>query len=292
MDLKTILSLIARHGLTTLGGTLATHGYLGSGNVEQFVGAGMIILGVGWSWWQKSGQAAVSAKLGRLTTHVEAINTSAPPGQVAAAVETAKRVAALLVLAVVLAALAPVPAAYAQVRKPQITGNIVADTKANLGITKPGDAPALTGDPVADLHNAIKKGGAKLLMHLKQQYALAISPGSDGSTQVDPIAAPCAKALVPIVDLVVNGPKATTVAPPDAMALTADEQTAAADASELDGVLVQVEKIRILRIAVQGNALTIACGPLVQDEVKQAKNLMGGITSLITGAGLLAPIGL
>lgn len=182
--------------------------------------------------------------------------------------------------------------AHAQVRKPQITGNIIADTKANLGITKPGDAPALTGDPVADLHNAIKKGGAKLLMHLKQQYALAISPGSDGSTQVDPIAAPCAKALVPIVDLVVNGPKATTVAPPDAMALTSDEQTAAADASELDGVLVQVEKIRILRIAVQGNALTIACGPLVQDEVKQAKNLMGGITSLITGAGLLAPIGL
>jgi hypothetical protein len=34
-------------------------------------------------------------------------------------------------------------------------------------------------------------------------------------------------------------------------------------------------------------ALNQACGPLVQDEVKQAKNLIGGITSLITGAGLL-----
>ena len=173
----------------------------------------------------------------------------------------------------------------------KVTGDIVADTKANLGITKPGEAPVLTGDPVADLHSAIKRGGAKLIMHLKHQYALASSPGADG-TMVDPIAAPCAKALVPIVDLVVNGPKATTVVAPDPMALTAEEQALSANTSEPEGSIVQIEKLRILRIAVQSQSLTLACGPLVQDEVKQAKNLMGGITSLITGAGVLAPIGL
>jgi len=189
-------------------------------------------------------------------------------------------------------------AAQAQARglvpRPQITGDIVKDTAANLG-AKPASQPGeltLTGDPVADLHAAIKKGGAKLILHLKKQYALAISPGGDGTTSVDPIAAPCAKALVPIVDLVVNGPKATAVTAPDPMALTADEQSLAANTSEPDGALVAIEKLRILRISVQSQSLTIACGPLVQDEVKQAKNLMGGITSLITGAGLLAPLGL
>jgi len=181
----------------------------------------------------------------------------------------------------------------AQLKKPQITGNVIEDTKANLGI-KPSSAastPALTGDPVADLHNAIKKGGSKLIIHLKQQYALASSLGSD-NVMVDPIAAPCAKALVPIVDLVVNGPKAASIPATDPMALTTDEATIANNPSEPDGPAVAIEKIRILRRAVQSDSLNTACGPLVQDEVKQAKNLMGGITSLITGAGVLAPIGL
>lgn len=200
------------------------------------------------------------------------------------------QVVRLAIIALALASLLSNTAAQAQ-QQPRLvkpTGNIAADIHSALH----PEEPALTGDPVADLHSAIKKGGAKLIMHLKKQYALAISPGADGSGQIDPIAAPCAKALVPIVDLVVNGPKATAVAAPDPMALSADEQAAAANTSEPDGVLVQIEKLRILRIAVQGQALTLACGPLVQDEVKQAKNLMGGITSLITGAGLLAPVGL
>jgi hypothetical protein len=195
--------------------------------------------------------------------------------------------------AVACAALSVTTAADAQIRKPQITGDIVKDTAANLGIKPrpPAGGVALTGDPVTDLHAAIQKGGAALILHLKQQYALAVSPGSDGSP-VDPIAAPCAKALLPIVELVLNGPKATTVPATDAMAMTAAESTTAAAPGTPDGILVQIEKIRILRIAVQGQALTIACGPLVQDEVKQAQNLLGGITSLITGSGLLAPLGL
>lgn len=65
MDMQTIAGLAARHFLTTSGGWLAAHGYLGSTTTEQFVGAGMIVAGIGWSWWQKQGQAAVAADLAR-----------------------------------------------------------------------------------------------------------------------------------------------------------------------------------------------------------------------------------
>jgi len=57
MDIQTVLALIARHGLTTAAGFLAAHGYLESSAEEGFASAGMLILGVGWSWWQKTGQA-------------------------------------------------------------------------------------------------------------------------------------------------------------------------------------------------------------------------------------------
>ena len=63
---KAIVAGIVRHGLTTLAGALVAHGYLDSSGTEQFVGAGFVLLGVGWSWWQKSGQAAVSAELAKL----------------------------------------------------------------------------------------------------------------------------------------------------------------------------------------------------------------------------------
>ena len=67
MDWTTVGGLVARHALTTLGGSLAAHGYLQSGGVPEFVGAGMVFVGIGWSWWQKQGQAATAAELVRLT---------------------------------------------------------------------------------------------------------------------------------------------------------------------------------------------------------------------------------
>jgi hypothetical protein len=192
--------------------------------------------------------------------------------------------------------------ARAQVKKPQITGDIVADTKANFGATssaanptgtKLGDSGCkATGDPIADLHCVIKAGGAKLILHLKQSYALASAPGTTGPTTADNTSAMCTKALVPIVNLVVNGPPSGAVAAGDPMALTPDEVTLAATPGEPDGPIVIVEKIRILRLAIQSPALNDACGALVQDEVKNAQSLVGKVTSLITGAGILAPLGL
>lgn len=207
-----------------------------------------------------------------------------------------KAAAAIIIALVVFGTLLSGGQAFAQARnnqpvfRPTVpTGNLPADIKKSFTpdapATQDGDV-ALTGDPIKDLHAAIQRGGAKLIVHLKMTYALAQAKGADGAP-VDPTSAPCAKALVPIVDLVVNGPKAGTVDASDPMALTADEQVIASNTSEPEGIPVKIEKARIIRLALQSPALNIACGALVQDEVKQAGNLIGKITSLITGAGLV-----
>jgi len=65
--LKPILAGIVRHGLTTLGGALVAGGYMQSSDTSSFIGGGMVIAGVAWSWWQKEGQAEVAAMLKRVT---------------------------------------------------------------------------------------------------------------------------------------------------------------------------------------------------------------------------------
>lgn len=64
MNWTTIVTLIARHSLTTAGGYLAAHGLLPDGTTsEGFVGAGMTILGIAWSVWQKADHARIVAEL-------------------------------------------------------------------------------------------------------------------------------------------------------------------------------------------------------------------------------------
>lgn len=55
MDKATILGLI-RHGLTTLGGALVADGLLSSSQVNDGVGAIVILIGLGWSVYQKRQQ--------------------------------------------------------------------------------------------------------------------------------------------------------------------------------------------------------------------------------------------
>jgi hypothetical protein len=64
--LKPLLASAVRHMLTTFGGMLVAQGVMHSSDVNGFVGAGMVIAGVAWSWWQKVGQAAVADELTRL----------------------------------------------------------------------------------------------------------------------------------------------------------------------------------------------------------------------------------
>ena len=95
--LKPILSLAARHLLTTAGGALVTSGVIQSGEVQGFVGAGMVIAGVLWSWWQKRGQAIVAEQLKKLTAQKTVKNavTAAEVLPPKAAVDTAVKAASV-----------------------------------------------------------------------------------------------------------------------------------------------------------------------------------------------------
>lgn len=320
---------------------LVSHGVMSSNYTEVFVSLGMAALGAGWSFWNDYGKViffsqlevlkakslAQAAKLkdaGLPPVTVNQIAAQSPtmtPADVTKAVATlpatvqanvapstnvSKIVAVLAILALGAFAFPGDAMAQVKLKPPQITGDVINDTKANLGIgtvsttaattpsgTKLGDSGCkATGDPIADLHCVIKAGGAKLIVHLKQSYALASAPGAAPGSTTDNTSAMCTKAIVPIVSLVVNGPKSGTLAADDPMAFTADETALASNTSEPDGPIVIIEKLRILRLALQSPALNDACGALVQDEVKNAQSLVGKVTSLITGAGILAPIGL
>lgn len=65
--LKPILAGIVRHALTTAGGALVAGGYMESSDTSAFIGGGMVIAGIVWSWWQKEGQAEVAAMLKKVT---------------------------------------------------------------------------------------------------------------------------------------------------------------------------------------------------------------------------------
>lgn len=67
MEWSTILGLAARHVLTSIGGYLAGMGLLGAdpAAVQNFVGAGMVIVGVGWSAWMKWGHVMIEERLAK-----------------------------------------------------------------------------------------------------------------------------------------------------------------------------------------------------------------------------------
>lgn len=54
--IKPVLAGMCRHALTVAGGALVADGYLQSSGTADFVGGGMVLAGVAWSWWQKVGQ--------------------------------------------------------------------------------------------------------------------------------------------------------------------------------------------------------------------------------------------
>lgn len=63
MEWSTIAGLLARHALTSIAGWLAAHGLMAAdpSATEAFIGAGMLILGIGWSAYVKYGKALVDA---------------------------------------------------------------------------------------------------------------------------------------------------------------------------------------------------------------------------------------
>lgn len=85
--LKPILAGMVRHGLTALGGMLVTDGVIQSSDVAGFVGAGMMVAGIAWSWYQKVGQAKLLALMAKMKP------VAAPGATVGEAVKAAKEAA-------------------------------------------------------------------------------------------------------------------------------------------------------------------------------------------------------
>lgn len=51
--MEQLIGSAVRHGLTTIGGYLVASGHLQASDVQLLVGAGVAIVGVGFSVWEK-----------------------------------------------------------------------------------------------------------------------------------------------------------------------------------------------------------------------------------------------
>ncbi len=290
MDAKTEQMLITmgagviKKGLITLGSVAATHGIISGSETETFVSIGMALVGLGWSFWQDYGKAIVLSQLEVLKAKSLAqaekmrsagvapvtVQQIANQSSKMNAAEVTKVVATLpaevqsnivpvakvLLLAFALSfLLAPDPAS-AQLKRPQITGNIVADTKANLG----GSSLGLTGDPINDIVAALD---AKMLPDL--QYALKLATASGSK-----VTAPCYKAWIDIIQT---------------------RQDAVKDEQMPDpAVITKFEKLVELRNSLQpDSAFMVACSP-VANMVK--KDIIGFIGQVMAGGAGLAALGL
>lgn len=178
--LKPILAGLVRHGLTSLGGALVAGGYMQSSDTSAFIGGGMVIAGMAWSWWQKEGQAQVSALLKKMTdtkTKADAVKAAEvlPPS---AAVDTALKsasaqsaVAKILIAAFVMSLfLAGAPAMAQGLKLVKPTGNIPADIQA---ATTPDKPKLITGNVERDAHAVWDKIVAASNADLKYASALA-----------------------------------------------------------------------------------------------------------------------
>ena len=79
-ELKPILAGLVRHGLTSAGGYLVASGVIQSSQVSDLVGAGMVLAGIAWSWWQKKGQSDVTAAFKVLTANVKPASSTTTQG--------------------------------------------------------------------------------------------------------------------------------------------------------------------------------------------------------------------
>lgn len=266
MNLQMVLGLLARHVLTSVGLWLAGHGYLESSGVSGFVGAGMIVAGIVWSWWQKTGQAVVAMKLATLAKHVgkipapNAVNTSI---DVSSAIKTAKAAAAASLL-IAVALFFGVDGAQAQNRL-QVTGNPIADTKANLGLS-PGTGSVATTKATPDLITKI------------QQVAIADlrTASADAKATGDTVAAPCYDAWITLIEAQQSA------------------QAAAPSDPSLPHVIATFQRDRDLVNALRpGSPMKVACAPLAEELKQDVLTLLSKIAGgVLTVPALLAPFGL
>jgi hypothetical protein len=259
MDLHTILGLIARHALTALAGVLVAHGYLQSSATEQFISACLLVIGVGWSWWQKTGQAQVAAELANMRT--------LPPGPPGTSSRGSSRgptpqisqippkaVIAILVIGLAALALGSAQPASAQARKPALTGDPVRDI-GNAVNQGNGQRAAPQGNPLDELAAKIKKLS---LDDFKYAAALAHATGNT-------VTATCWDEWVKLLTAQqqpLNGPDGQPLKEPDPHLAT--------DIERLSEMVAQMQP---------RSELSIACAPMATTAQKDAATLIGAVLS-------------
>lgn len=154
--LVNIVAPILRKGLLSAGSALTAHGLMSSNYTEAFVALGMALAGGAWSFWNDYGRAIVLAQLEVLkakslaqAAKLQAHDIAPPDAQAVAAasakspdmatlsVEDVKKACATLpaavagttaLLALFFVALLAAPA-FAQAKRPALTGNIINDIR-------------------------------------------------------------------------------------------------------------------------------------------------------------------
>lgn len=282
--LVTIGAGIAKKALLTFGTTLATHGIISSNQTETVVAVGLALLGAGWSFWNDYGRAIVLSQLDvlkakSLAQAQQARNAGLPPvtsSQIAeqSATLTPKDVAkvtaklpgaAVILLAVMLGALLMGSAhAQSQVRK-ALTGNIIADIKAN---SDSGSSGAASGRVSAALSDIIGALDAKLLPDL--QYALKLANASGSK-----VTAPCYQAWI---DIITVRQKAV-----------ADDQGNPLPMPD-PALISNFEKMVELRNALQPDSdFMIKCSPVASMVKKDITGFIGLVISGGAGLATLVP---
>lgn len=139
---------------SVVGPWLTAHGVLNGSNEQAGLGAIITLGGIVWGWWLTSGSEEVGHLLQKMTaqhSHADAVEVAKvlpapPPGVVNAAVVAA--VAKVLLIAFAISLFLPM-GAYAQARKPAITGNPIEDIKTDLGLAP---QKLITGNVEKDAH--------------------------------------------------------------------------------------------------------------------------------------------
>lgn len=181
-------------------------------------------------------------------------------------------VKAVIIVAFVIGALLMPNGAHAQgvtlpkIRPPQITGDVVGDTKANLGIGGASSVGSkLTGSAITDLQSALN---AKLLPDL--QYALKLAQASNNTVTSD-----CFSAWIDIITSqqnAVKNPDGTDLAMPD------------------PHLIADFEKLVELRNALQPESkFNVKCSPVASMLKRDLASFMGVVISGGAGLATLVP---
>lgn len=312
----TMATGVIKKGLLTLGASLTAHGVIAGNQVETFAAIGMVVVSAGWSFYQDYGKAILISQLEVLkakslaqaqkmtqagVTPVTAsqIANQSPtltPAEVTKTVATLPEViqanvkAAAVVAVLVLGALFALPGDAAaqgiKVRAPQITGDIAADAKANLGIGSKQAAPSRAASPVDGLSkimdslSAVEQkvvDGAIADINAADADAASLINASDATSFKDPISHACYPAAIKFL-----------------------QSLPVATAPTGEFILVQLfQKKRDFIAQIRAGLpvyLKLGCAPLLGDEAAILGKLLGligvkvGLDALVPGLGLAMPV--